>query len=1086
MKKLLRFVCVALLTGAMVVACGDDEAVTTVGPVVPTAPAPIFGSVSGTVSVEGSGLPGVSVNLVGAASQSATTGSSGGYSFGNVPAGTHGVQIGGAPADVAFVSTASVVTISTSGQTATADFSGNYIRTSSITGSVTAGGQGVVATVTASGAGMLMSVEAVVGSSDTDGDFTLSGLRAGTYHVAISDFGDIDFPVTTRDVTVGVGLSANVSFSAPGVDPISDAFLVITGVTDASDDDDTYSGRLTASVDIERGDARFEKITLYVDGTEVASQSFGLASAPAEDAELAAAQQIPFTLSFDSGEYDETGAVTYPNGDHAIVVGLTVQGSTAEAFSNRMEVEFDNEDGVHVVVSGQTRQPMIGQDGGYWYGGPGAGFDLTAIPVIYSGRSVPSVTLREGFCVGNDAEAVTAAPYAFTPDCGGHEGLVESNSFSIGAAAVQTLNAENEIFSIQLDYAGPGAPVFRPNPNGRQAGWINDEVGLVAKHVTSGSKKNLDGWLFYGAAGAGVGGYAVQLQDGEDIEEALAATASSTPTLPPASKKNDAYCFVASAVDDLGNRSKLPKEDDGCADPDDSMDAVDAMGDEGDDDYVAAVGAMMFSSITAGVDTEAPTLEFTGASAGAGTSDGPDRVAALESEFELQVKDNEGGSGVHGADPVLATLAIRNADGGECRELGDLGEEDKKCKATSEGLIVALPLVRTDGVQGRDDDTGYYEFTALAQDKAGNQSAEISEVALYDVEAPEVQLSTTRSTDFAKDFTLNKVLVATDNLSLRDYTVNLVATGLILDANIPIEFAMGSNTWDEYNAPAPLTRDDVVRGPVELPFVAVQATNAGVPGDVSVIANLKVDIQDQVDGRDPIASQSDPTGITVGADDGFADANFGRTNVKIFAVSHKGGADAAGDGIADSKSSIKLTATAVVVGKIQTVTVTRTAAAGTEDADDPVVTNVTEDDPALGTETVIMQGGEVVTETAEGEFTTTVTTVETLPNPFSSVNFYATDDGGDMLNDATQLRLITSVSAARADVETVTAAGTPTGSATGDRVWTYEVTMSADDYYAIVGGDGEYVGSIVAVGVNENDKGVALASGAEVLNFEER
>ena len=175
-----------------------------------------------------------------------------------------------------------------------------------------------------------------------------------------------------------------------------------------------------------------------------------------------------------------------------------------------------------------------------------------------------------------------------------------------------------------------------------------------------------------------------------------------------------------------------------------------------------------------------------------------------------------------------------------------------------------------------------------------------------------------------------------------------------------------------------------------------------------------------------------------------------------------------------------------MVGKIQTVTVTRTAAAGTEDADDPVVTNVTEDDPALGTETVIMQGGEVVTETAEGEFTTTVTTVETLPNPFSSVNFYATDDGGDMLNDATQLRLITSVSAARADVETVTAAGTPTGSATGDRVWTYEVTMSADDYYAIVGGDGEYVGSIVAVGVNENDKGVALASGAEVLNFEER
>ena len=718
MKKLLRFVCVALLTGAIVVACDDDDVVTPVAPA-PVAPAPIFGSVSGTVSVEGSGLPGVSVNLLGAASQSATTGTSGGYSFGNVPAGTHSVQISGAPVDVAFVSPSSVVTIATSGQTATADFSGNYIRTSSITGSVTAGGEGVVATVTATGAGMLMSVQAAVGSSDSNGDFTLPGLRAGTYHVAISDFGDIDFPVTTRDVTVGVGLSANVSFSARGEDPVSDAFLYITELTDGTPLDDTYSGRVTAEVDIERGDARFEKITLYVDGAKVDSQSFGLTSAPAEDAELAAAQQIPFSLSFDSGEYDETGDeigaeigdVTYPNGDHAIVVGLTVRGSTAEAFSNRREIEFDNKDGVHVVVSGQTRLPMIGQDGGYWYGGPGAGFNLTAFPVTYSGRSVPSVTLREEFCGANDAEALTAAPYAFTPDCGGHEGPVEPNSFSIGAAEVQTLNAEDEIFSIQLDYAGPGAPVFMPYPNGREDGWINDEVDLVAKHVTSGSKKNLDGWLIFGAAGAGVGGYTAQLQVGEDIEEALAATASSTPTLPAASKKKDAYCFVASAVDDLGNRSELPDEDDGCMDPAASKDAVDAMDAEGDEEAVAAVAAMMFSSITAGVDTEAPTLEFTGASAGAGTTDGPDRAALLQSEFELQVKDNDDGSGMHDASPVLATLAIRDADGEECRELADVGEEDKKCAATFKGLIKDLPLVRTDGVSGRTgDDTGYYDL----------------------------------------------------------------------------------------------------------------------------------------------------------------------------------------------------------------------------------------------------------------------------------------------------------------------------------------------------------------------------------------
>ena len=151
MKKLLSSAGVALLALTIgVVGCDDDTAVS---PVAPPTPAPIFGTVSGTVSVEGSGLAGVSVNLAGAASQSASTGSSGGYSFDNVPAGTHSVQISGAPDEVTFASTTTVVTIATSGQTAAADFSGTYIRTSTIaTGSVTAGDEGVVATVTATGA----------------------------------------------------------------------------------------------------------------------------------------------------------------------------------------------------------------------------------------------------------------------------------------------------------------------------------------------------------------------------------------------------------------------------------------------------------------------------------------------------------------------------------------------------------------------------------------------------------------------------------------------------------------------------------------------------------------------------------------------------------------------------------------------------------------------------------------------------------------------------------------------------------------------------------------------------------------------
>ena len=73
-----------------------------------------------------------------------------------------------------------------------------------------------------------------------------------------------------------------------------------------------------------------------------------------------------------------------------------------------------------------------------------------------------------------------------------------------------------------------------------------------------------------------------------------------------------------------------------------------------------------------------------------------------------------------------------------------------------------------------------------------------------------------------------------------------------------------------------------------------------------------------------------------------AAANFDRTNVQTFTVKHNGHdvtadgvADPAGAGVDDSKSSIKLTATAVVVGRIETVTTTQTPVAGVEQPSTP-------------------------------------------------------------------------------------------------------------------------------------------------------
>ena len=56
-----------------------------------------------------------------------------------------------------------------------------------------------------------------------------------------------------------------------------------------------------------------------------------------------------------------------------------------------------------------------------------------------------------------------------------------------------TLNGD-DIFPLYLDYEGPSAPTFSPNPNGREDGWVNLTVDFTGEQkITS----NNDGWLSY-------------------------------------------------------------------------------------------------------------------------------------------------------------------------------------------------------------------------------------------------------------------------------------------------------------------------------------------------------------------------------------------------------------------------------------------------------------------------------------------------------------------------------------------------------------------------------------------------------------
>ena len=164
------------------------------------------GTINGQVSVEGQGIDGVTVAL--STGTSTTTAGEGRFSFTNVDNGTYTVTISNFPVDASFTSTFLPATITTDVRRATLNFSGTYIRTASVIGSVTVERTGLGGvTVRLSG------MTDVSTQTDASGLYTFTQLRAGSYRVELSDFAaDVDFPITSRNVTVGVGGAETISF----------------------------------------------------------------------------------------------------------------------------------------------------------------------------------------------------------------------------------------------------------------------------------------------------------------------------------------------------------------------------------------------------------------------------------------------------------------------------------------------------------------------------------------------------------------------------------------------------------------------------------------------------------------------------------------------------------------------------------------------------------------------------------------------------------------------------------------------------------------------------------------------------------
>lgn len=493
--KHLRYLLMAALVALPLAACDEDEEK---APVVEPTP---VGTITGTVTVAGAGQANVDVTLVGKTSQSVKTGSDGKYTFANVEAGSYGVTISNLPLGSTFPTTSKTTAITQNGQTVTVDFAGSWIQTSSIVGTVTVAGQGINGvSVTLSGTQTGSSVTA------NGGNFSFTGLRAGSYTVAISNIpAGYTFAVTSYPVTVGVGEAKTVAFVgqpvAPPADPVT-ASVTIQAVTQGGTqfpvNPNNVQGQIDVVLNVNRGQNRVNRIELLLDNTVVASQTL---TNPPEGEALPQSEQIVFSINtaeFSVPSGATTATVRFPNKAYTLAARLGLVNAQATSVTTSMQLTFNNADRFEVRVSatGNTASDALGR---IWRSG---NLTATVIPVMYSGRTVNSVTLSlrddaAGFPtatgVVGPTVTLTSAPFVQTwvnattgtnrvntTENAGIIAVVDASVLSDGSPGpVSNLGAAGthaaQPFFIRLDNVAPtvGLAAFQLAAANAPSGWVN-------------------------------------------------------------------------------------------------------------------------------------------------------------------------------------------------------------------------------------------------------------------------------------------------------------------------------------------------------------------------------------------------------------------------------------------------------------------------------------------------------------------------------------------------------------------------------------------------------------------------------------
>ena len=774
MKRQIGWLTHSALAGLLIIGCGPGSL---------TEPE---GQVRGVVLVEGSSLSGVVVDLTGPEVRSTSTDASGRYVFEGVPSGAYVVTVRSTSADISFPATSRTAVVS-GAQTATVDFLGNYIRTASIEGWVTAGSRGLVGVAVT-----LDGVQSGTTLTAQGGGFTFTGLRAGNYQVEISEVpAAVSFPSVRTDVELSTGQTFLVTFVGEGEltatavihsieRRLADGSLVLANPQD-------LTGQLEVTLSVDRGEDTLEAVELLLGDELVGRQSFGLpGGAPAlgEGVDRQAVRPVSVRIRMNTAAFGPaTGTVRFPNGQYLLSARLaTVEGGPL-AWLSSVQVQLRNTD---TFTGGFTpaRGPVTGQDAEPWIGG-----DLTVrvIPVLYDpSRAVDSVTLalrRTGGAQLHESQgAVGPAPLVFRAR--GQPGAGNLAGYQTPAGATDELSVVSARYvgggpvpgvpvvlarALRIDNVAPPDPVFALPVQGAEAAccagsWVGRSFDFSS--------------AVEGAPDAGVGGASVSVHAGaagltDDRlagEAAVEVGADLSPTPDNASLR-----AVAVARDALGNATVVPIS---------TSEGNPASGPSG---------------ARFGVDLTPPVLEFDLTSVGDQAQN-----PAPGSAWVLTVRDMLAGPG-----PLPARTSVRvrspllSGRPEQCLFPGP-----GACRPAPDGLVRGVPT----GIEG------YITLESRVLDQAGNVSAQIRRSVVVDETPPAlgaISLPQTLVPNGSARFRVQ----ATDNLDLDRGWISL-------------EYGDGEGEGREVIPMAPAH-------PFGVPFDEVLTTDRSLVQTVPLVAGLE-------------------------------------------------------------------------------------------------------------------------------------------------------------------------------------------------------------------------------------------------------